>query len=99
MSLLLAEIDWDSLLRDDFGMVVLPIVVLIVTVGAVAFAAIIAPQWRKTLQVKSEARLKEQMIERGFTADEITKVIYAGVSKGRPKEATNRLDCHEPTPC
>jgi len=99
MSLLLAEIDWDSLLREDFGTVVLPIFVLLGTVGVIGLAAIIAPQWRKTQQAKSEARLKEQMIERGFTADDIIKVINAGVSKGRPRKTTDRIDCHEPTPC
>ncbi len=42
--------------------------------------AIIVPQWRKAKQAGDEARLKERMIERGFTSDEIEKVIKASAT-------------------
>ncbi len=47
-------------------------------VGLVGIIAIIAIQWRKAQQAGYEATLKAKMIERGFSADEITKVV--GVS-------------------
>ena len=50
----------------------------------IALAAIIAPQWRKVVQSRNETRLKERMIERGFSADEIERVTRAsGEGKGR----------------
>ena len=47
MSLLLAEIDWESLLREDFGTIALPIFMLLGTVGVIGLAAPIA--WGATL--------------------------------------------------
>ena len=69
----LAEIDWNTLLEP-------PAIVFIVG-GIIALVAIIVPQWRKAQQAAAEARLKEQMLQRGFSADEIERVIRAGVNE------------------
>ena len=92
---LLAQIDWDSLLREDFGMIVVPLIMLTGTVGIVALAAIVTPQWRKAQQTRAEARLKERMVERGYSADEIIRVINAGVGRGRAKKPTDQRTCSE----
>ena len=69
----LAGIDWDRVFDP-------PVIVFIV--GAiVAVAAIVAPQWRKAAKASEDARLKEQMIQRGFSADEIERVIRAGADE------------------
>ena len=78
--LLLAEIDWTSLLGDGPG---LPVLMLITVGGVIGLAAIIAPQWRKARESTNDAHLKLRMIERGFTAEEIVSVVNAGASRGR----------------
>ena len=69
--------------------------------GGVVLGAIIVVQWRKVEQAKAEAHLKEQMIERGFTADEIIRVVNAGAGRdgaGRAarRKAANDSRCPEP---
>ncbi len=77
---LMAEIDWNTLLQqpDALGMLIglgsMTIIILGVT---------IAVQWRKVQQAKYNAELKERMIERGFTAEEIERVINAGADQKR----------------
>jgi hypothetical protein len=46
----------------------------------------LANEWRKARVAEQNAVLKREMIERGFTADEIERVIAAG-SKGKDKIA------------
>lgn len=79
-----AEIDWNSLLHRDPGLAFL---VSLGLAALVALTAIIAVQWRKTRQVDSEARLKELMIQRGFTSTEITSVIAASLSRKRESQS------------
>ncbi len=77
---LMAEIDWNTLLQqpDAIGMLIglgsMTIIILGVT---------IAVQWRKAQQARYNAELKERMIERGFTAEEIERVINAGTTQKR----------------
>ena len=80
MVLLLSEVDWNSLLHEPD---MLPIMLVTGFAGIIGLAAIIAPQWRKAQQAGNEARLKERMIERGFTADEIKTVINASAEGKR----------------
>ena len=88
MPLSLAEMDWNSLLQNDL----LPLLVMFGVGGLIGMAAIIAVQWRKAY----EARLKEKMIDRGFTADEIVRVINARVSEKRRCETAHFADRGEP---
>ncbi len=85
----LAEIDWNSLL--DQPDLLAPVAVLTVT-GVVVLGVVIAVQWRKVQQAKAATSLKEQMIERGYTADEIVSVINAGEGHGRAVKATSRVN-------
>ena len=86
----LAEIDWNVLLQGQPEL--LPLLAMFGTVTAVALTAIIATQWRKAQRANNESRLKERMIERGFTADEIERVINAGADRDRTSKAANRQD-------
>jgi hypothetical protein len=81
MLLLVADIDWNGLLQ--LRPELLPVLAMFATGAAVGMTAIIATQWRKAQQASNDARLKERMIERGFTADEIERVMNAGTSRGR----------------
>jgi SOS response regulatory protein OraA/RecX len=71
----LAGIDWNRILE--------PPVVMFIVAAIIAVAAIVAPQWRRSVKASEDARLKEQMIQRGFSADEIERVIRAGADEKR----------------
>ncbi len=47
----------------------------------VALVAIIGPQWRKAQRDSEATRLIRQMVDRGFSADEIERVLSAGMSQ------------------
>ena len=85
---LIAEIDWNSLLQqpDALGMLIglgsMTVIILGVT---------IAVQWRKAQQARYNAELKERMIERGFTAEEIERVINAGADQRRVGKRASQL--------
>ena len=85
MPLLLSEIDWNSLLHQPEA---LSLMMFLGIGGLLGLAGIIVPQWRKVQQSNAEARLKERMIERGFTADEIVSVINAGLGNHRSRKAS-----------
>lgn len=89
MSSLLAEIDWNLLLQKPD---VLPLLVTCGVAGLLGMTAIIAVQWRKT----QEARLKEKMIDRGYSADEILRVIIARPGKKAPTESCRTPECSTP---
>ena len=96
MPLILAEIDWNLLLQqpDALTLLMLPGATAVIVLGTV-----IAIQWRKVRQAEYDARLKEQMIARGFTAEEIGSVIMAGVGRHRAGKAADRVDCSQPAAC
>ncbi|MCC6359677.1 MAG: hypothetical protein IT450_13105 [Phycisphaerales bacterium] len=51
-----------------------------ITAGAVACFTTWVVQWRKRSEAAYNARLKQMMIERGMTADEIERVVASGSS-------------------
>jgi hypothetical protein len=75
--------------------------------GAVAFmvvaggwiipvtVAAIASNWRKAHQAEQLAVLKQSMIERGMSADEIERVINAGLPAKKGVEEKNSSAIHE----
>ncbi len=104
MLLVLAEIDWNTLLQKPD---ILPILLGFGTTAIVILGVTIAVQWRKAQQAKYEAELKGRMIERGFSAEEIKTVIQAGVGGVRSGPAgcgvvaqtpRERVDCCGPEP-
>lgn len=54
------------------------VAITVLVLGAIiAFTWIIADQWRRARVAAYNARLKQMMIERGMSADEIERVIKA----------------------
>ncbi len=51
--------------------------------GVVAVTAIVARQWRRVRVAEAVAGLRAQMIERGYSADEIEKALHAGLEPGK----------------
>ena len=81
---LLAEIDWNSLLENrDFG-----VIAFMALLAILGIAAMVGSYWQKTLQ----ARLKERMIERGFTAEEIIAVINAREGRDPGRKAATQVN-------
>jgi hypothetical protein len=55
--------------------------VLAITLSAlIALVAIIATQWRMHKRTEVEAALKQEMLARGMSAEDIERVIKAGAS-------------------
>lgn len=65
----IAAFDWSQLLRT-------PTIVFVVG-GVIAVFAIVLPHWRRVREVEAASRLKQKMIDRGFSADEIERVLKA----------------------
>ena len=78
-----AEIDWNQLLDqpDALPMIIMPLMTLIIVLG-VTFAI----QWRKVQVAKYDAQIKQQMIDQGFSADDILKVCSRKVSRAQRAE-------------
>ena len=81
---LLAEIDWNWLFKSkDFG-----VVAFLAFLAVLLIVVLVASSWQKTVR----ARLKERMIERGFTAEEIISVINAGEGRDPGHKAATRVN-------
>jgi hypothetical protein len=70
MAAVLAEIAWDS----DTIMAIGGVLVM----AGIPLAAILGWYWLKMHQTRSEHALKQSMVERGMSADEIERVMAAG---------------------
>lgn len=62
--------------------------------GAIAITAIVVSQWRATREAAYNARLKQLMIERGMSAEEIERVVQA-----RSPDAKAPFDPFAHKPC
>jgi hypothetical protein len=59
----------------------------------VAIVAIVATQWRKVRIAEMEAALKQQMLDKGMTADQIEQVMNASQDPcARPLTGNDKLD-------
>ena len=81
-------IDWNTFLNSE----TLPLMLFLGLAGLVALIAIVARQWRQVRVAEAEAGLKLRMIERGFSADEVEKVLQAGLASGRPSRRHRSAD-------
>ncbi len=50
----------------------------------------IASEWRKALVAEQEAVLKKEMIEKGFSADEIARVMESRLMAGEPDKIAGK---------
>ncbi len=69
---LLATINWTRILEPPAG--------ILLAAFIVALVSMIAPQWRRAHRDSELTRLKESMIQRGYSADEIERVARAGLN-------------------
>lgn len=66
----LAVMNWNALITPPTVFVLAGIVV--------ALVAIVVPQWCRVQQTTTLARLTRDMMDRGFSADEIERVLESG---------------------
>lgn len=83
----LAEINWVELFKGSSGENLGPVVV-VVCIFLLVTVSIVGSHWRKARLL----RLKEEMVERGFTAQEIAMVINAGQGHDRSSQPTCSFD-------
>ncbi len=65
---MLSEVHWDMT------------TIAVVSGCAIPITAIIAGYWSKLERAKTDNKLKQQMVERGMSADEIERVLSATAS-------------------
>ena len=70
---ILAEIDWQPLLVGGDG----PPLLLMMAMGILIIAVVVAVQWRRVRIGEAEASLKMRMIERGYSPEQIGHVLQA----------------------
>jgi hypothetical protein len=82
----------ESLFAKDPALLI-PIIMAICG-GLVGIVAIIAYHWHNVRQVEVEAALKQDMLNRGMTADEIERVVKASnkSANSKPSWAHNKKD-------
>lgn len=58
-----------------------------VVIGLVWITWIIAENWRRARKTELETMLKQEMLQRGMSADEIVKVLKASKGGSKPTDA------------
>jgi hypothetical protein len=71
---MIAEFDWTVLFSSPFGW--LSIAVVVGVIGSIA--STIMSNWRKVRESEHMIALKQSMVEKGMSADEIERVMNAG---------------------
>jgi hypothetical protein len=71
---MIAEFDWSVLFETPFGW--LSIVAVVGLIGSVV--ASIGRNWRKVRESEHLVSLKQSMVDRGMSAEEIERVLNAG---------------------
>lgn len=64
-------------------------------IGIIVISVVGMIQWRKFRQAGMDAALKEQMLERGMSADEIVQVLSASSSKTSKDQPAARTESKE----
>ncbi len=88
-------IDWNAVVQaPDFF--VFPV---LISVGLIVLGIVVTVQWRKVQQAKYGMYLKERLIERGFSADEIVNIVNAGAPPERTTRTKRRQSFCKQAPC
>lgn len=62
-----------------------PEITALVMIFSVPIVSVIAYYWHETLKTRSNNELKQSMLERGMSAEEIERVINAGAKPSKKK--------------
>ena len=86
----IAMINWDRLIDGP----IIPVTLTIGMITVVALTRTVASHWRQVRIAEADAMLKARMLERGFSAGEIERVIAAGSE--RVAQRPHRHDSSRP---
>ena len=75
----LAKINWQPILEGGDG----PPVLVITFSGIILFAVVAVMQWRRVRIAEAEASVKMRMVDRGYSAEQIERVLHARVNGQR----------------
>jgi len=67
---------------------VIGVTAIFLAITIIAVGCTVAVQWRKVRQGDAQAALKQEMIKRGMSADDIVRVIQAGTPETAPAQET-----------
>ena len=70
----------EELMRSPDGAAAIAMIGTFLCITVIAVGCTVAVQWRKARQAGLEADLKREMIQQGWSADEIVKVLAASVA-------------------
>ncbi len=80
---LLAEIDWNRMFRPE----IMVFVCVFGMITIIAVAGIVCGIWHSVEKTRAEARLKREMVAKGYHADEIERVVRATTREEREGES------------
>lgn len=78
-----ADFDWNHFFSSPFGWLSVAVVAGVIS----SIASSITSNWRRIREAEQMAVLKQNMVERGMSADEIERILNAGTRRQR-EEAT-----------
>lgn len=81
---MLASFDWNQFLTSPFGW--LSVAVIGGVIGSIASS--ITGNWRRVREAEQMAVLKQNMVERGLSAEDIERILNAGVSRRKRDEGS-----------
>jgi len=89
---LLASFDVQSFLQSDECVVM----TVFFTAGFVATVAILTTQWRRVRVAETEGAIKMRMIEKGYNADEIERVVTSRPAQPFLRHQRGPRPTHDP---
>jgi len=87
-TLLAGGIDWDRFVNGD----VFPVMAVWTVIAIMIVIWVVVVQWRRVRIAEADVGLKLRMLERGYSADEIAKVLQAGVPAKEHKKRHASMD-------
>ena len=86
--ILASGIDWDRFMNGD----VFPVRVVWTVIAIMIVIWVVAVQWRRVRIAEADVGLKLKMLERGYSADEIARVLEAGIPAKEQKRRRSSMD-------
>ena len=81
-----APLSWQSFIDGDM----FPLIVSLVGVAFVLIVSVLAIQWRRVRVTETEGAIKMRMIEKGYAADEIERVVQSSPPRKRDRKGKRR---------
>lgn len=77
-----APLSWQGFVDGDM----FPLIVFLVVGAFVLIVSVLAVQWRRVRVAETEGAIKMRMIEKGYSADEIERVVRSALPRKRDRK-------------